>query len=172
MSAPTYYHDTFPPATKLQHLTLDWAGQSVVDLGCNTGALGPYVLERGAASYVGYEANADWAAEGRRRYPHLTIHTNDVRDADLRCDILCALGLFHHLPDRVVGQIIRGTVAHTIVIEQPMGDAPFQRYQMRTEQWYRDLLTNAGYTTITRVPYGFSYPVDRAILVGTRRWQS
>ena len=164
----TIYHDTFPPETKLRHLALNWTGAHVVDLGCNSGALGAYVLARGATRYEGWEVNAEWAAEGRRRYPHLTIHTGDVREADLECDILCCLGLFHHLPHLVIERIVEETTAHTIVTEQPMGLGPFQNYQMRPESWYRDQLERSGFTNIERAEYGFSYPVDRAFLVGRR----
>jgi trans-aconitate methyltransferase len=163
----TVYHDTFPPETKLRHLKLDWTGARVHDLGCNSGALGAYVLARGATHYAGWEVNADWAAEGRRRYPHLTIHTADVRQADLDCDILCCLGLFHHLNDATVEAILAVTTAHTVVTEQPMGD-PFQNYVMRPESWYRDALARSGFTNVERAEYGFSYPVDRAFLVGRR----
>jgi len=162
-----FYQDVFTPGRKLRHLTLDWTGARVVDLGCNLGALGDYVLARGAASYVGVEADAGWAEEGRRRFPHLDIRTGTAGDADTDCDILCCLGLFHHVPDAGVSRILSRTTARVVVCEQPMGE-PFGVYRMRSEAWYRARLTKAGFTSIERVEYGFGYPVDRAILVGRR----
>jgi SAM-dependent methyltransferase len=165
-----FYHDTFPIETKLQHLPeglVDWGAKLVLDLGCNTGDLGPYVLARGAAHYVGWEVNAEWAEEGRRRHPELTIHTGAAQGADLGCDVLCCLGLFHHISSADVLDILKHTTARTIVIEQPMG-GPFKNYLMRPQRWYEDALRQVHCTTVTRVPYGFSYPVDRAILVGQK----
>ena len=161
------YHDTFSPAKKLRHVTVNWEWARVLDLGCNTGALGPYVMERGAMSYRGVESNAEWAAEGRRRYPTMNIITADVRDVGLDCDILVCMGLFHHLPDDAVAKILGGTTAHTVVTEQPMG-GPFQTYKMRTETWYRQQFTAAGFPTVRRERYGFDYAVDRAFLIATR----
>lgn len=166
------YHDTFPVEQKLRHVPADaivWAGANVVDLGCNSGALGPYVLKRGAATYVGYEVDADWATEGRRRHPELTIITGRAEEADLStATVVCALGLFHHMRSEAVAQVLRAaSAAHTVVCEQPMG-APFQGYHMRPETWYRTALADAGFPTIMRVAYGFQYRVDRAILIATR----
>lgn len=162
------YHDTFPIATKLKALTFDWTGHHVVDLGCNSGMLGPYVRERGAVSYVGWEANADWAAEGRRRHPGLTIRTGDVLEADLTgATVLCALGLFHHLRDETIATLF-DRAPDVMLCEQPMGVGPFRGYYIRTEDWYREALHAHGFAHVERVPYGFTYPIDRAILVARR----
>lgn len=168
---PMLYQDQFPPAAKLRHVLLDWTGLRVLDLGANLGALGVYALERGAASYVGHEANAAWADAGRQRYGHVpgwTLHTGNARAADLGgADILCALGLFHHMRDDDVRHILRTTTARRVLIEQPMGGA-FQHYLMRPQAWYRAELEEAGFGQIERFPYGFAYPVERAIFLADR----
>lgn len=157
---------------KLRHLLFDWAGLRVVDLGANMGALGPYVLERGAVSYVGTELNVGWASAGRAMYGALkgwTLHIGNARDADLsQADIVCALGLFHHMNDDDVRHVLQSTSAPRVLIEQPMGNSPLRNYKIRSKEWYVAELAEAGFTKVERFPYGFAYPIDRAILLAER----
>jgi hypothetical protein len=164
------YQDTFPPEGKLRHVLMEWTGAHVLDLGANTGALGPYVLTRGAASYRGVEANAEWAAAGVARYGGMqgwSLVQGNARDADLTCDVLCCLGLFHHLRDDDVRHILGHTSASRVLIEQPVG-GKFKNYRMRAEAWYRAELEEAGFGAVEAFAYGFAYPVPRPILLATR----
>jgi trans-aconitate methyltransferase len=162
------YQDTFPPATKLQHVRLDWRGLAVVEVGCNIGMLGDYALERGAASYVGYDAKPAYITEGLRRRPHLALHVGRAEQADVACDLLVALGVFHHMPDADVQALLARTTAQAVLFEVPLSDKPFKTYRMRPRQWYDRAARAAGFTTCERFKYGFWYPVDREIFLWRR----
>ncbi|MFZ2152096.1 MAG: class I SAM-dependent methyltransferase [Minisyncoccia bacterium] len=162
------YQDTFPVAEKLKHLVFDWTGLSVVEIGCNTGQLGDYVLKQGAASYRGSDMNAEWLGEGQRRYPHLNLTVGRAQDADLRADVLVALGVFHHMSDFDVIGVLAGTTARVLLIEQPMRAEPFQGYKMRPKDWYKANVAAVGFTSVKEFKYGFTYPVPRSILLVAR----
>lgn len=168
VQAPWMYQDTFPPATKLQHLRLDWRGLAVVEVGCNIGMLGDYVLAGGAASYVGYDAKAQYVAEGLRRRPHLDLRVGEAHTADVACDLLAVLGVFHHMPDAHVTGLMARTSARVLLFEVPLSDRPFKMYRMRPRRWYDAAARAAGFTACERVRYGFWYPIDREIFVWRR----
>lgn len=164
----TQYQDQFPVERKLRHLTFDWAAKSVAEIGCNIGNLGAYVIARGAVSYVGSDLIPAYVAEGRRRHPTLDLRHAESADAPVDADVLVALGVFHHMSDAGITALLGRTTARWIVCEQPMGDLPFKNYFIRPGVWYVNALAEAGFTEYRTVRYGFSYPIDRAILVAHR----
>jgi SAM-dependent methyltransferase len=162
------YQDEFPVVRKLQHVPFDWKGKSVAEVGCNIGGLGLYALERGAVSYVGSDLIASYVEEGRRRHPELDLRHAESAAAPVDADVLVALGVFHHMRDEQITDLLARTSARWILCEQPMGDVPFKNYWIRPATWYANALFAAGFTSWVWYRYGFSYPIDRRILVGVR----
>src|SRR5690606_32185099 len=68
------YQDMFPPAQKLKHMIFNFEGKSVVEIGCNIGMFGEYVLNRGAKDYTGFDHKEEYIAEGKSRNPKANIH--------------------------------------------------------------------------------------------------
>ncbi|MCW5591065.1 MAG: class I SAM-dependent methyltransferase [Burkholderiales bacterium] len=162
------YQDTFPIAHKLEHLRFDWQGKSVAEVGCNAGALAPYVTERGARSYVGSDLIASYVEAARARHPGFTYHHLESADAPVDADVLVVLGVFHHMSDEQVRALLHRTTAREVICEQPMSGLPFENYRMRPFHWYLQEFNAAGFAVVEIVPYGFRYPVERAILCAHR----
>lgn len=60
-------------------------GARVLDLGSQTGWLGEYCLEHGAAEYVGVEIDEYHIQDARTNYPNLTFFHMDLEDYVLQC---------------------------------------------------------------------------------------
>jgi SAM-dependent methyltransferase len=78
---------------------------AVLDVGCGSGRIGEFVLEAGAARYVGIdfaEEMIDLARARLDRYPERTeLLLEDFLDASIEgsFDVVLALGLFDYLPE-------------------------------------------------------------------------
>jgi 2-polyprenyl-3-methyl-5-hydroxy-6-metoxy-1,4-benzoquinol methylase len=77
----------------------------VLDVGCGSGRIGEFVLEAGAAHYVGIdfsEPMVDMARTRLERFaPRVELILGDFLETSLdgRFDVVLALGLFDYLPD-------------------------------------------------------------------------
>lgn len=108
---------SYPFIARLQK-TLDLAGsfqgKTVLDLGCGTGILIPFVIE-GGGSYIGLDVSESMLEETRRKYPAYVrnekVHlvSGDVRKVELpdNLDLIVGLGFieyFHH-PTTLMSQL-------------------------------------------------------------------
>lgn len=89
----------------LEHLTPHIDGKHVVELGCGTGRLAQTLIERGAASYTGYDfaANAIAIAEQRTAEQNLQerVHFNCADTSTLTAidaDFVFSMGLLSWIP--------------------------------------------------------------------------
>lgn len=164
------YQSQFPVPQKLRNVPpVLYAGRDIVELGCNRGDFGAYVLSLGAASYVGYDFNASTIAHGQATHPTLDLRHGTHADIPDTCDLFVALGVFHHIPDAALVSLLQRVRANTILCEQPMHTKSQPPYHIRSHVWYEDaLMTLGGYQRPVRYEYGFGYPYPRAILVATR----
>ena len=82
-----------------------YAQPSVLDVGCGSGRIGEFVLDAGAARYVGIdfsEPMIELADQRLERFgDRVTLVTDDFLTAELdeRFDVVLALGLFDYLPN-------------------------------------------------------------------------
>jgi SAM-dependent methyltransferase len=82
-----------------------YANPRVLDVGCGSGRIGEFVLEAGAAHYVGVDFSEPMIEMARARLerfaPRVELILDDFLNASLTgaFDVVLALGLFDYLPD-------------------------------------------------------------------------
>jgi SAM-dependent methyltransferase len=82
-----------------------YANPRVLDVGCGSGRIGEFVLEAGAAHYVGIDFSEPMVEMARARLerfaPRVELILDDFLNASLTgaFDVVLALGLFDYLPD-------------------------------------------------------------------------
>lgn len=114
------YQDELTPEKKLKNLSFDWKGKSVLDLGCNIGMLGVYVLEKGASDYVGVEYSQKFIDEGKERNPKLKLYLADVLEySKYRSDVTVALAIFQHLEEDKIEKVLKDSESKEYIIEVP-----------------------------------------------------
>lgn len=90
-----------------EHLRLE-PGQRVLDLGCGTGDILPFLP---AVDYVGYDINPAYIARARRRFGRRgTFHCGAVTEdlaIDSSFDLVIAHGVLHHLDDATARALFR-----------------------------------------------------------------
>lgn len=161
-----FYQDVITPKEKLKHLSIDLKGKSVIDLGCNIGEVKPYVMNLGASIYMGYDANKDFIDEAIKRHGNSFKHTDILKQKLFKADIVFALGLFHHLSDNEVKQLISKIDCEMLIAESPiLGER--KEYNVRSVNNYKTLLK--PYKIINEIESGFKTPpVLRKILIFKR----
>lgn len=161
-----FYQDVITPKEKLKHLSIDLKGKSVIDLGCNVGEVKPYVKDLGAYFYMGYDANKDFIDEAIKRHGNSFKHTDILKQKLFKSDIVFALGLFHHLSDNEVKQLISKIECDTLVVESPI-IGQRKEYNVRSIEDYEKLLK--PYKLTNEIESGFKTPpVLRKILIFER----
>jgi SAM-dependent methyltransferase len=82
-------------------------GQRVLDIGCGTGAMVPFLP---GVEYVGFDENAEYVRDARAHHPRESFSCDRV-DAYVtsreRFDIALALGVLHHLNDAGAVELLR-----------------------------------------------------------------
>lgn len=165
------YQSQFPPSQKLRHLSYDWSGRRVTEVGCNAGMLAPYVLARGAVSYLGsdYDRASVLRARETVQDARTTFVSAHIPEAPVGDDVLCAFGVFHHVPNDALLQVFataRDNGVRTIIFENPFEPNPAHpSYHIRSHAWYLDTAARHGFIHSSTYQYGFTYPVDRRIVV-------
>lgn len=161
-----FYQDIITPKEKLNHLSIDFKDKSVIDLGCNIGEVKPYVMDLGASIYMGYDSNKDFITEAIKRNGNSFKHTDILKQKLFKSDVVFALGLFHHLSDSEVKQLISNIDCDTLIVESPIfGER--KEYNVRGVENYKALLK--PYKLINEVESGFKTPpVLRKILIFER----
>jgi 2-polyprenyl-3-methyl-5-hydroxy-6-metoxy-1,4-benzoquinol methylase len=159
------YQDMFPPQDKLKNLEFDWAGKSVIEVGCNIGKLRDYVLNRGAKSYKGYDHKEEYILEGQGRNPLADLKVMKAQKVTGECDVLCALGVFHHMEGDMIAKLLKNVKSKYIIFENPVGEKKLDPYKVRTKEWYFKLI---GAKSVKEFQYGYSYPISRVIFVCER----
>ena len=159
------YQDMFPPAQKLKHMIFNFEGKSVVEIGCNIGMFGEYVLNRGAKDYIGFDHKEEYIAEGKSRNPKANIHVMKGQDVHSNSDVFCALGVFHHMEGDSIANVLKNNTSEYLIFENPVGNKPFEPYKVRPKQWYFDLIQPMS---VEEYEYGFNYPIERKIFVCKR----
>jgi SAM-dependent methyltransferase len=148
----------------------EYESPSVLDVGCGSGRIGEFVLEAGAARYVGMDFSApmiDLAQTRLRRFgDRVTLLTDDFLTAPVEgtFDVVLALGLFDYLPEpdvfaaRMFDRCApRGRVVASFPAWSPfkgpvrkvryewIGDCPIFNY---TEPGVERLFTDAGFARV------------------------
>ena len=85
-----------------------WPGCRVLDLGCGTGDLIPFLPP---CEYVGIDGNSAYLQTARRLYPHgptfSALDLGELRPGSLgEFDIIVALGVLHHLDDATAAKML------------------------------------------------------------------
>lgn len=169
-----WYQDKYPVEAKLDAIEYNWNKKSVLDLGCNVGEVCKYVMNRGASEYNGVDANEMYIQEAKSRNPQMedSFHLMDAVDGVnkfLQADVVVALGLFHHLSDSAVRDIIKGCNGD-LIFEVPTGENEYSEYRVRTKQWYCDLMYGWRVLVLdSGMPVDSSYPFDRLIFYCTKQ---
>ncbi len=167
-----WYQDEYPIQEKLDPTGYDWKDKNVIDLGCNVGMVYPYVLERGAKTYTGVELEGKYIREAKRRFPKGVYLQMDVRLFMLERErkdneVVLALGLFHHLTDDKVVDVVNNCTGD-LIFEVPTGkDVSYGAYRVRDEEWYKELVKNYKEVTILNsgMPLMKGYPFGRKIFI-------
>lgn len=159
------YQDMFPPEEKLKNLKFDWFDRSVVELGCNIGKLEQYVINRGAASYQGFDHKNEYIEEGLSRNPDANIQVMRATEIKTNPDVLVALGVFHHLQPEAIQTFLKNNPSEYLLFECPVGHKPLDPYKVRPKEWYFDMI---GGKEVREFKYGFQYPIDRTIFLVKR----
>jgi SAM-dependent methyltransferase len=90
-----------------------YAGPRVLDVGCGSGRIGEFVLDAGAADYVGIDFSEPMLALARERLERfgdrVQLIEGDFHDTPLegQFDVVLALGLFDYLaePERTIARL-------------------------------------------------------------------
>lgn len=108
---------------------IDFAGKTVLELGCSEGLMSKWMMERGAASVFGVDIVADHVWEARRQCRGLACRF-DVVDIDAwrpkeHYDVVMALAVLHKLkrPD-LAAQKLAAACRGVMVIRLPPETAP------------------------------------------------
>lgn len=156
------YQENITPEEKLKPLDFDFIDKSIIDLGCNIGLVSNYVFERGAKSYFGIDNNPDYVKywdgkEGKFQLKNL----NELKT--LKADVIMAIGIFHHLSNIELVELISKIKAESIIIESPT-QGQSKNYNVRTVEQYKQYLSE--YKLTNRHDSGFiTPPVKREIMV-------
>lgn len=137
------YQDEILMSRKLENLTYDWAGKSLLDLGCNAGKLWEITKPEGATKYLGVDISKDMIEVGQERYEDAEFVTGDVNkviDKSVDYDVTVAMALFHHFTSRKLRGVIKRIKSKELVFEVPVGSNDVGLYQLRDEKWYRDMI--------------------------------
>lgn len=136
-----YQDEVSLPEEKLKNLAFDWKNKSVIELGCNIGKLGLFVLENGAESYKGYETDGEMVRIGIERYG-LDIEKENVIESKKKyeSDVVVAMALFHHFKDRDLEKVIKKIQAKELIFEVPTGNNDVGLYQTRDKEYYEELI--------------------------------
>ena len=158
-----FYQDVITPAEKLKHLSIDLKDKSVIDLGCNIGEVKPYVMGLGAYMYTGYDSYKEFITEAIKRHGNDFMCIDILKAYNFKADIVFALGLFHHLSDNEIKQLISKIECQTLIVESPiLGER--KEYNVRSFEQYQKLLK--PYQLVDKVESGFiTPPVIRKILI-------
>jgi hypothetical protein len=160
------YQDMFPPAKKLKHVQFDWAGKSYLEIGCNIGAFGDLVLNKGAKNYSGFDHKEEYILEGRSRFPHLQLMNVKAQNIELQSvDVLVALGVFHHMDERYIMEVLKNIQSKWLLFENPLGTKQLPPYKVRSKEWYFEIIKPKS---VKEFEYGFSYPIERKIFICER----
>lgn len=129
------------PQKKLENLMFDWTGKTVVELGCNIGKLGLYVLDYGAKSYRGIDIDENMVKIGNERYG-LGLEVMNVLDIDkpIKSDVVVAMALFHHIKDDSLELLFKMIQSRELIFEVPVGQNDVGLYQTRPDEYYRSLV--------------------------------
>src|SRR5690606_29440507 len=148
---------------KLRHLLIHPKGKSVIDLGCNIGEVYTYVKQYGALKYKGYDSNKEFIAEAIKRHGDNFECCDILNIKEFKADIVFALGLFHHLNDAEIKQLVLKIECETLIVESPvLGER--KEYNVRSIEQYQKLLK--PYQLVDTVESGFKTPpVIRKILI-------
>jgi len=167
-----WYQEDYPIQNKLDPIGYDWKDKDVIDLGCNIGMVCPYVLKRGAKSYTGVELEARYIEEAKRRYFGETFIQMDVGlfmiERELKeNEVVLALGLFHHITNEKVHNIVDNCKGD-LIFEVPTGkDVTYTEYRVRDEEWYKALVNNYKDVVVqdSGMPLSKEYPFGRKIFI-------
>lgn len=164
-----WYQDRYPVDSKLDSIDYDWTDKKVLDLGCNIGMVSDYVLKRGASDYRGLDLNEEYIQEAKNRHPKMfakfLVKGADEQLEDFKPDVTVALGLFHHMPNKAVENVIKGCKGD-LIFECPTGEKPYSEYRVRTKEWYMDLVKDWNVVVHkSGMPLDPSYPFERLTFV-------
>lgn len=161
-----FYQDVITPKEKLKHLTINLKYKSVIDLGCNIGEVKPYVMDLGAYFYMGYDANKGFIDEAIKRHGNSFKHDDILKQKLFEAHVVFALGLFHHLSDSEVKQLVSNIDCDMLVVESPI-IGQRKEYNVRSIEDYEKLLK--PYKLTNEIESGFKTPpVLRKILIFER----
>lgn len=171
------YQDMYKPKEKLKHLIaakgFDWSGKTYLEIGCNIGAMGKFVLEHGAKYYEGYDHIKEYIDEGLSRWPHLNLEVAQAHTIQTtqHFDVFLALGVFHHMTEEHIALVFENISAEWVIFENPLGDKPWPPYpyRMRTREFYFQFLEQ---DTIKEFDWGFPYQKERKIFVAKKKIQA
>lgn len=71
---------------------------SVLDVGCGTGILVPFLEARGVQQYLGMDLSAGMAAQFRRKHPHRDLLVADFAEENLRPERFTLVIVFNAFP--------------------------------------------------------------------------
>jgi len=170
-----WYQDRYPVDMKLDMIDYNWKDKRVLDLGCNLGDVGKYVMDRGAIEYDGVDTDEAYIKEAKIRHPEMSLSFH-LLDAEVgtkmfsETNVVVALGLFHHMPNKAVKNVI-DSCKGDIIFECPTGEKEYSEYRVRTRQWYLDLMLSKGYhvrVMESGMPLDKSYPFERLTFICTK----
>jgi predicted TPR repeat methyltransferase len=167
-----WYQDKYPVDRKLESLDYKWENKFVVDLGCNIGLVRNFVLDRGARGYVGVDLNEKYIKEAKKRNPRGKYVVGDVLEflkerEVLGNEVVLALGLFHHLEDKKVEDIIN-LISGDLIFEVPTGESEYKDYRVRGSDWYGKMVSRKFgkcFSVDSGMPLDSSYPFERRIFL-------
>ena len=133
-----------------------YANPRVLDVGCGSGRIGEFVLDAGAARYVGIDFSEPMLALARRRLERFAdraaLIEGDFHETGLEgsFDVILALGLFDYLPhpERTIARIAELCADDGCVV------ASFPAWS-----WFKGPIRKARYEWIGDCPI-FDYTVD------------
>jgi SAM-dependent methyltransferase len=157
---------------------------AVLDVGCGSGRIGEFVLEAGAARYVGIDFSEPMIELARGRLARfgerVELVTDDFMDASIdgAFDVVLALGLFDYLPDAqrfaqrmfelcAAGGSMVGSFPAWSIVKGPVrkvryewiGDCPIFNYDRDGLEW---MLSGVGFDRVEILAPGRSGYLVRA----------
>jgi SAM-dependent methyltransferase len=154
------YQDHIIIDEKFKNLEFGWKGKSVLDIGCNIGMLRFYLEKQGIIEYTGIDHSKEDIRIGKERNPSSDLRVADLMEyTDYQADVFIAMAVFHHIPEEKLKSFIKKCKADELIFEVPVGnDQKFINreyenqpiYNLRTEEWYMELIEN-NYGTVEDV---------------------
>lgn len=136
-----YQDNVSLPEVKLKNFNFDWKDKSVIELGCNVGKLGIYVLEAGASSYKGFELDKQMVKIGTVRYGLDLVATDVINyKGKFEADVVIAMALFHHFGDEALEKVLSKINSKELVFEIPVGTNDVGLYNVRTKGGYAEVV--------------------------------